>query len=390
MAPGGDGPNSLATELVLPMEPIVETRPSQAIAPAVHLEFIQNQAGLSDGNGLDEIEAYHRALFLHHHASEVERFQQQERLHEARLDHLEARLKDAHARLAGLEKRIPATLDGEPDVKPSAPWNGWDRVMFATALMGITALAEAKGNATRLENEVFALVTFAKSLFQKEVAMRRDQSHHKQLLLDQITEQIRNQLQKVGVDAPVTGPGRYALDPGQTKIEMLRITRNVGVADWITRETLPNPRPASPTSEVGPMKIGIRWTGPLDVDLYASATPHSETLFFEHTRCPEGYYFKDYRSSPNHEYEFIEFTSPVNVWQVTAMVNFYKGSAPGGPTGEIRIEFGGQVYSGPFAIQADHGNEGRSGTRQAAFWTRIDIPRILRLPGPPLGTAARN
>jgi hypothetical protein len=354
--------------------------PPQTLVPAVHLEFIQNQVGLSEGNGADAIEAYHRALFLHQHAAAMERFQQQERIHEDRLAHLDTRLKDAQGKLAGLDKLIPVNLEGEPDVRPTQPWNSWDRLMFAAALLGVLgllvfgvlnisfnllesglvtfvenpvrayfwaallpvgalavkvgwdclqsqrkreiylwtsliagvggvlvwvgayatvyptlskttnehleslsvfdqgagqgaakrsltasgakwvdaitvasqavaeifisavlgiyltmiysrhrpvrlapnplfmqldeerrlleesvererlALAEAKGNAVRLQNELAALVAFAKSMFQKDAALRRDQSHQKQLLLDQITEQLRSQLQRFGND----------------------------------------------------------------------------------------------------------------------------------------------------------------------------------------------
>jgi len=70
------------------------------ITPAVHLEFIQNQAGLAEGEVVEEIEAYHRALFLHHHAGELERFREHARIHEDRLIHFDARLKDTYARLA--------------------------------------------------------------------------------------------------------------------------------------------------------------------------------------------------------------------------------------------------------------------------------------------------
>lgn len=75
-----------------------------AITPSVHLEFIQNQAGLPENKGLEETEAYHRALFLHHHAHELETCQQQSRIHEDRLGHLESRLKETHAKLSALEK----------------------------------------------------------------------------------------------------------------------------------------------------------------------------------------------------------------------------------------------------------------------------------------------
>ena len=60
------------------------------------------------------------------------------------------------------------------------------------------ALAEAKGSQIRLESQLSALVAYAKSMFQKEAAQRRDQSHQKQVLLDQISEQLRSQLESVG------------------------------------------------------------------------------------------------------------------------------------------------------------------------------------------------
>lgn len=186
-----------------------------------------------------------------------------------------------------------------------------------------------------------------------------------------------------GVDAPETRTQRYEIDPQQSKIEMLRITRDIGVADWITRDISGEANHGPPATTVGPMKIGIRWQGDIDLDLYARPTHESETLFFEHTRSPEGYYFKDHRSSPKREYEFIEFESPVDVWRAEASVNFYQGAASGGPDGEIRIEFDGRIYVGHFSLEAEHGNRGRAGTGQGAFWTRIDIPEILNLRGTP-------
>ncbi len=180
---------------------------------------------------------------------------------------------------------------------------------------------------------------------------------------------------------------RFELDPKQTKLEMLRITRDVGVSDWITRDTVRNAAQRPPSVTVGPMKIGIRWSGNIDLDLYASPSRDAETLFFEHTRSPEGYYAKDHRSSPQHEYEFIEFEAPVNVEQVDARINFFKGDAPEGVNGEVRVEFDGRIYTGRFALNADHGNEGRTGSHQPAFWTRLDIPAILRLRDAPQSSA---
>ncbi len=171
----------------------------------------------------------------------------------------------------------------------------------------------------------------------------------------------------------------WAADPNQTKIEMLRTSRNVDIADWLTRDKLPENSQTPPRTMVGPMKIGIRWKDNIDIDLYATPRSVAETLFFQHPRSPEGYYYKDHRSSPGKEYEFIEFESPVDVREVEAFINFYKGECPGGPRGEVRIEFDGRIYGAPFVIRAEEGNLGRTGRLQQEFWTRIPIQEMLKI-----------
>jgi hypothetical protein len=175
---------------------------------------------------------------------------------------------------------------------------------------------------------------------------------------------------------PTAASKGWVADPLQTRPEMLRATRDVAQVDWLINAPPAETSPP-PSQLVGPLKIGIRWKENIDLDLYAAARRGAETLFFQHTRSAEGYYFKDHRSSPGHEYEFIEFESPVDARQVMAYVNFYGGSCPGGPRGEVRIEFHNRIYTGTFAIASAEGNQGRSGESQAAFWTRIPVLEIL-------------
>jgi hypothetical protein len=184
---------------------------------------------------------------------------------------------------------------------------------------------------------------------------------------------------RAGSDAFGGSASPYHVNAEDTKIEMLRVTRDVGVADWITRDRPTNTAQGPPRTTTGSMKIGIRWQGNIDLDLYARPRRQSETLYFEHTRIPEGYYFKDHRSSPDREYEFVEFVSPVDVWESEAQINFYEGSLPAGPEGEVRIEFDGRIYSERFAIESHRGNRGREGRGQERFWVTLDIPRILKL-----------
>jgi hypothetical protein len=178
-------------------------------------------------------------------------------------------------------------------------------------------------------------------------------------------------------------PGRsaasngWAVDPLEAKPEMIRVNRSVKLVDWLTGDAPTETSPPPPTQLEGPLKIGIRWKENIDLDIYAAPRRDGETLFFQHPRSPEGYYFKDHRSSPGREYEYIEFESPVDVRDVWAFVNFYNGSCPGGPHGEVRIEFHNRIYRGAFSIASADGNQGRSGPSQSDYWTRIPVKEIL-------------
>ena len=112
---------------------------SPSITPAVHLEFIQNQLENANTSG-HEVEEYHRALFLHHHAVEWEKYREQAKVHQQRLSFLEGRLKSTELVLSEKTQLLPVTVDGEEDCKPNSPWNGWDIAMFAACALGIICL----------------------------------------------------------------------------------------------------------------------------------------------------------------------------------------------------------------------------------------------------------
>ena len=120
------------------MKKTLPTPDAAAIAPSVHIEFIQNQVGLPEAAALEEVEAYHRAVFLHHHAQKLERHAQDQKIHENRLHQLENQLQDVQSKLVGVERLVPVSHNGQPDLEPTAPWNHWDRLMFI--LSGVGAL----------------------------------------------------------------------------------------------------------------------------------------------------------------------------------------------------------------------------------------------------------
>jgi len=112
----------------------------ESIIPAVHLEFIQNELENPEVTSLEQVEDYHRALFLHHHAVEWEKYRQQAKTHEDCLAFLEGQLKATDAVLSTRTKLVPVTVDGQDDTRPTSPWNAWDLLMFAVCSLGIVCL----------------------------------------------------------------------------------------------------------------------------------------------------------------------------------------------------------------------------------------------------------
>jgi len=112
------------------------------ITPPVHLEFIQNQLENPAASvaAVSEIEHYHRALFLHHHALEWEQARQKAQTHSERLAFLEGRLKETVLCLSNRPGLVPVIVDGREDTAPNPPWNAWELFMFALCCAGIACL----------------------------------------------------------------------------------------------------------------------------------------------------------------------------------------------------------------------------------------------------------
>lgn len=57
-----------------------------------------------------------------------------------------------------------------------------------------TSLASALGNQCRLEQQLAVFVSYARSLYQREIAARRDRTHQKRLLIEEMADQLRTRL----------------------------------------------------------------------------------------------------------------------------------------------------------------------------------------------------
>lgn len=114
--------------------------PEAAIASAINLEYVRNLAQGGGEQAVEEVAAFHRSLFLHRHGRDFERLRQQRKIAEDHLADLELRLRDTRDRLTGENPHVPVVENGEPDTRPNAPWNAWDRTMFWVAAAAVVSL----------------------------------------------------------------------------------------------------------------------------------------------------------------------------------------------------------------------------------------------------------
>ncbi len=121
------------------------------------------------------------------------------------------------------------------------------------------------------------------------------------------------------------------------------------------------------------VEVGIKWNcGGCDVDLYVTAFPTAQTLYFGHKHSPEGLFHKDFTSGRAlaNGLERVTLPGPIDLSKMTIEVKHYSGLAPLGIAGELRIAIGSQTYAKPFML-APAGN-GRS---QPVRFHAVDVVR---------------
>ena len=77
------------------------------------------------------------------------------------------------------------------------------------------SLAGSLGQKQKLEHQLKAFVSYAKSLFQREVALRRDRGHQKRQLLDDITNQLKSQLAAADDEGTARNGDEFNTDEAQ-------------------------------------------------------------------------------------------------------------------------------------------------------------------------------
>lgn len=139
-----------------------------------------------------------------------------------------------------------------------------------------------------------------------------------------------------------------------------------------------------PSLEVENCRIGIRWPGDRDIDLYVRPFPGAEELFYSHQRSAQGIHVKDWLTSPdvnNNGFETVEIKGKIDLSRLQIAANFYAGAqSSSGVSGSIRIQAHGRIYEAPFHITSTKGNRGADSARrhQSTYWTIIDPLKVLR------------
>lgn len=148
---------------------------------------------------------------------------------------------------------------------------------------------------------------------------------------------------------------------------------------WFMRDDVPIST-TPPATSVGVAWVGLKWTAPCDIDLYARATTSSPWLSFRQVRSDEGFFNKDYLSATGREaFEYIQFAAPIDLGKAEIAINLYSGSLPTPPEGVIRVWFEGRVYEAPWKLEARYGNRGAPPIKEP-HWLRIDLRKVVGLP----------
>ncbi len=177
--------------------------------------------------------------------------------------------------------------------------------------------------------------------------------------LDLVFKRVKN-----GAKAPVRG---YKAD-GSDKLEMIRL-RQVELKQSIYNRPLTHtPLTAMQVQRAEQIEVGISWDcETCDLDLYALAYPGADMIYFDQSSTSLGTLWKDHLRSPrgNRGFETIAFHQPLDLRRLKLAVNFYRGKAPGGVNGELRLAVGDKTYSQLFHIQADRGNQASASVRDS-------------------------
>jgi hypothetical protein len=178
-------------------------------------------------------------------------------------------------------------------------------------------------------------------------------------------------------------PIKYAFDTTDDKAVMLacRHTQPVSREIWTVVESSASEETATATIETpastGQLsELGIRWTGNIDLDIFAS-DGHGTELSYKNATSAYATHMKDFLSAPtgSNGYETIVYNNPVRIERIKDIwINFYGGQTnDDGPEVELRARIDGKFYQKKVKIEATSGNSGGGNRETSKNWLKIPI-----------------
>ncbi|MBO1321997.1 hypothetical protein [Acanthopleuribacter pedis] len=132
---------------------------------------------------------------------------------------------------------------------------------------------------------------------------------------------------------------------------------------------------------VGRVSAGITWDATVDLDLFVKHRDDDQELSYGRTRSRNlaGVFVRDIQSRPEtNGFETIYYGKDVDLRRFEPIyVNFYGGRSRNPIEGQLRLQFGDQIYVRKFRITAQYGNKGRGNRDHHPCWVKFTIPEIL-------------
>ena len=119
-----------------------------------------------------------------------------------------------------------------------------------------------------------------------------------------------------------------------------------------------------------------------DVDLYVSARPNAQEVFWKRAEAPDAVYYRDIRhagpqgpgSDWTASWEYVE-VKHARLRDVSVWLNMF--DTKGSVTGIVRIQCDGKTLDKPFQFTVNRGNQGADSSltqrRQSAYWQEIKL-----------------
>lgn len=165
-----------------------------------------------------------------------------------------------------------------------------------------------------------------------------------------------------------------------SKIEMIRLRVNKPVKTIYERPVSTAPMPNASTIAANDVELGLTWSNcaTCDLDIYSVPFSGADVLYFDRTQTEQGKLLKDFQSSPSttNGFETIIFNVPVDLSKLRIVVNFFRGHAPEGVNGTLRISANGETYAHSFHISATDGHS-TTGVENALHTGKSQAPQIL-------------